>query len=257
LDFAKPELDVVLVTPDAAAARRFYVEVLGFDDCGEATDVDGESHVVVGWGAQRIFLRERCGLGERSPGALYAGLGYRVLGLFVFDMEGICSRIRAQGRRVAEGIELPGQLQLRFAKDADGNMLELIGLLNPPADLASIRDRIQVGMTVSDVEDTRAFYAGCLGLPEQAPTPIDAESIRYAVTAGSSTLKYWQREITPPNTAGPPETAIGIRSVTLHVADLAAALREISIPPVRVAPERGVAWLADPDGNWLALRESS
>jgi catechol 2,3-dioxygenase-like lactoylglutathione lyase family enzyme len=250
LDLARPQLDVGLVTSDVAAASSFYTDVLGFEA------LPGP-RARLRFGAQHIELIAPRPAPARAPGGLSDGTGMRVLGLLIDDLDAVCARIRARGRRVAEGVDLPGRLRIRFARDADGNMLELIGLPEPAG--TRLRDRIQIGLTVADAERSRAFYGGALGLPEQPALPMGEDMTRFAFSAGGTTLKLWQRPEPLPSFAGPPLDALGIRFVLATLRDAERtllALRQrglaLETAPSGLAP--GIAGcLVDPDGNWLVL----
>ena len=109
-------------------------------------------------GGQLVKLMDYPDKPPQRPSGLYDGIGYRVLAFFVDDLDALIGRIEASGGRVAPGVDLPGKLRIRFAKDADGNMLELLGLDEPGG--YALKDRVQVGMTVADVEALRAVVRG-------------------------------------------------------------------------------------------------
>jgi catechol 2,3-dioxygenase-like lactoylglutathione lyase family enzyme len=182
-----------------------------------------------------------------------------VLGLVVDDLDALCDRIQASGRRVAPGIDLPGSWPVRFARDADGNMLELIG--RPEAAPRTHLDRLQVGLTVADAGRMRAFYGGALGLPEQPSRPMGDGMTRYAFAVGDSTLKLWSRPEPLPRLSGAPGLRRGIRGVSLAVASLEPARAELASRGVAPAADPGVPgaerafWIEDPEGGWIEIRE--
>jgi catechol 2,3-dioxygenase-like lactoylglutathione lyase family enzyme len=254
LDPARPVLDIGLVTAERDEAIAFYREVLGFMPCG------GAAHRLR-FGAQCIEWIQPEVTPPRQPSGLYDGTGYRVLGLLVDDLDAICERIEARGRRVAEGVDLPGRLRIRFAKDVDGNMLELIGLPEPAG--PALRDRIQIGLTVADAARTRTFYARELGLPEHPDVPMGEGMTRYSVAVGGTTLKFWQRPVAPPRLGGTPLAAIGIRYTIASLTDAENTVAALTAHGLRVEPAPQalgpavVACLVDPDDCWIALREAA
>jgi len=249
---ARPDVGVGFVSANAAAAVDFYGEVLGFTTEGAAvSDARGIVQAMRA-GGNRVEIRELSAPPPSAAGGIYDAFGLRVLGVLVDDLDGVIDRIRARGRRVADARDLPGRLRITFAKDADGNMLELIGLPEPAG--PELTSRLQIGLTVSDVEAARAFYGGVLGLPEQPPVPIQAGILRYAFSAGRSTIKLWRPPETKRSHAGPPEAAIGIRAIHFAVDDPESLRDVVESRGARLtAMEGGLPgfYAIDPDGNRL------
>ena len=108
-----------------------------------------------------------------------------------------------------------------FASDPEGNVLELIGLHKPGGD--ALKTRMQIGLTVADVERSRAFYGQTLGLKEEPVMEIGGNlKLRYGFVWGSTTVKFWAlpgAEL--PVHSGPPADRAGIRMFTVMVEDLA------------------------------------
>jgi len=250
-------LDVGLITGDAERARRFYADVMQLSEAESATCAGGGTRYRFRAGRQWLSLYRMAAVPQRQPGGLYDGIGYRVLAFLVDDLDALCERIVAFGGHVAKGVDLPGRLSVRFAKDTDGNMLELLGLAEPGGD--ATEDRIQAGLTVADAERSRDFYGRILGWPEHPRHPMPDEMTRYAFSAGTSTLKFWSRKEMLPNLAGRPELHIGIRFVTVTVPDVARVREEATArgaPACRDHAGLGgehSAWISDPDGNWIEL----
>jgi catechol 2,3-dioxygenase-like lactoylglutathione lyase family enzyme len=251
LGLARPHLDAWLVTADLPRALSFWTDVVRLDVIEARPH---EATLAVGGQRLRLAAPEPCP--PRASGGLYAGTGYRVLSLVVDDLEALCDRIAARGRRVAPGIDLPGRWPIRFARDADGNMIELIG--RPASARAEEVDRLQVGLTVADAARMRGFYARTLGLPEQPARPMGDGMTRYAFSVGHSTLKLWERPGPLPRLTGRPGDAVGIRAVVLTTADAGEASRLLDARGRRVhdpglpAPD-DLAWVQDPEGGWLAV----
>ena len=75
------------------------------------------------------------------------------MAVFVDDLPALRERIHESGRGSTEPTIIIGDLAISFAKDADGNMLERIGLPEPQGD--DLANRLQIGLTVGDVEKPR------------------------------------------------------------------------------------------------------
>ena len=114
------------------------------------------------------------------------------------------------------------------------------------------KDSIDLGIVVSDITRSLAFYRDYLGLPFERSMPM------------SKTTKLW--ELTePPGAAGttwPLEAQLGMRYITLSVSNLDDVLAEagdgvkIILPATQLMPGVRIAMLADPDGNAVELLEA-
>lgn len=243
-----PELGVVLVTRDVDAARDFYRDVLDFTEAGA-----GALRV----GGHRVELREVPHAPRRAAG-IYDAVGLRVLAVFVDDLDAVIARVRARGRRIADASWLPGRLRVTFAKDADGNLLELLGLPEPAG--GGLVNRLQLGLTVRDIATSRRFYGEVLGLPEQPPIEIGDGHVRYTFHAGTTAIKFWSPGGALPVATGCPEDAVGIRELVFGVDDVDATCAELAargvvlaVAPAATGGGGRTAVVTDPDGNWLRL----
>ncbi len=223
-------LDLVLATADPAGLAAFYQENFGAGRVADATPWRAEAAVSLG--AQRLAFRRASEAERSSPKGIYDAIGLRVVALLVEDLDAVCARLEALGRRVAPGVDLPGRLAIRFARDPDGNTLELIGLGAPPPPRP-----IQVGLTVRDAEASCAFYERELGLKAQPPAEISKGVTRHGFDAGGSTLKLWQPRGDTAALDAPREGQIGIDAVVLRV------LRRGETARI----------LTDPDGNRIEV----
>lgn len=256
LRLARPDLGVGLVSPDAAAAADFYAGVLDFTHLGRSSvGVDGRVERLRA-GGNDFEIRDYAKPPPSATGGIYDAYGIRVIAVFVDDLDLVIERIRARGRRVADARDLPGKLRITFAKDPDGNMLELIGLPAPAG--PELTSRLQIGLTVSDVDRARAFYGGVLALPEQPAVPIQAGILRHAFSAARTTIKLWRSPEPCVSHAGPPAAAIGVREIRFLVDDLAAVRAELCgrgaviIEHVEAFGSTELGFhVVDPDGNHL------
>lgn len=253
LDLTHPTLDVGVVAHDTAGMRRFYGDVLGLELAPTIQVADGEVVVHrVGTSTVKLWC-----LGSPPPldgGGMDAAVGYRLLTLMLPDLDAVLARAEAAGivdierRTFGEG---PGAVPLAFLGDVDGNALELVGL-------PGIEPSLQVGLTVSDVERTGDFLTDALGF---APNPVVRfdNMVSHSVDFGSTVVKYWHLGDGFPVHTGPITERAGIRYVTAQVASVAAAVEALEargVPVVMAPTEVGeaiIAFVADPDGNWLEL----
>lgn len=224
-------LDLVLASADPAGLAGFYTEVLGGEPMRSASSWHAEA--AVGFGDQAVAFRPAAEPARTSPKGIYEAIGWRVVALLVPDVDGVCARIEAGGRRVARGVDLPGRLSVRFARDPDGNTLELIGLDGPAP-----RQPLQVGLTARDAEASCAFYEHELGLVPQPKAPISKGITRHGFGVGGTTLKLWQPLGDTAALPGPEPGQIGIEAVALRA----------------LGRDETARVLFDPDGCRLELR---
>ena len=255
----KKQLDIGLVTADAQKARDFYGEVFGLPEEEPVASSRGTQFRFRA-GNQLIKLLDLPQKPPRYPSEMYAGIGYRVMAFFVDDLPALRERILATGRGVTKPTIVLGKLAISFAKDADGNMLELIGLPEPRGD--TLQDRVQIGLTVADVEKSRHFYGEVLGLGEHPQMPMSEGLTRFAFSAGSTTIKFWSKGPGLARFAGPFPEAVGIRFVTFTVDDVDGLARElarrgarIAMPLTDIAGRARIFFAEDPDGNWIEFAE--
>ena len=257
---AKPQLDIGLVTSDSEKARAFYGDILGFSE--EEAKPFGSDALQYRFrtGNHLIKLMDYATTPASQPSGMYDRLGYRVIALLVDDLPAIRTRIHQTGRKTTDPVVIVGKLEVSFAKDSDGNLLELIGLPEPKGE--ALADRVQIGLTVGDAEKSRAFYGQTLGLEEQPEMEMSQSLTRYAFSAGSTTIKFWSPDPSPEAGTGPIGNAVGIRYVTFSVPDLdllcsdiAARGAKIVLPPTVLPGGTRISFTCDPDGNWIEFVE--
>ena len=99
---------------DLAAARRFYVDVLGFTERVDRPDFPGTPGAWLDVGSQQVHLI----VGE-VPARL--GQHYAVL---VADIDSTVATLHERGVRVSDPVEVGTGLQ-SFTRDPSGNMVEI------------------------------------------------------------------------------------------------------------------------------------
>jgi lactoylglutathione lyase len=119
-----------------------------------------------------------------------------------------------------------------------------------------------VAIRVKDVERTLEFYVGRLGFEELFRLDRDGRLwLLYLHITDSQFLEVF------PEAAGdraPPREANGLNHICLEVADIDAAIKELSAAGVRLTREKQLgadgnyqAWIEDPDGNRIELMQMS
>jgi glyoxylase I family protein len=99
---------------DLAAARRFYVDLLGFTERTDRPDFVGVPGAWLDVGGQQVHLI----VGEVPP---RLGQHYAVL---VPDLDAAVAAMRDRGVRVSDPVEVGTNLQ-SFTRDPSGNMVEI------------------------------------------------------------------------------------------------------------------------------------
>src|SRR4051812_38824718 len=166
MQILKPELDVGLVPSDPDATCTFYREVMGFAQ--QPSVPLGKRAVQHRFRVGGHVLKCNC-LGQppaRESGGVERAIGMRLLAFIVDDLDGLLARLDAAGKKHSS-MPVPDSSTFRvaFTKDPDGNVLELVGLKKPAGE--KLRARMQIGMTVADIERSRHFYGQQLGLTEE------------------------------------------------------------------------------------------
>jgi catechol 2,3-dioxygenase-like lactoylglutathione lyase family enzyme len=102
---------------------------------------------------------------------------------------------------------------------------------------------------ITDVARSRAFYTGCLGLPEIAPPRTFDFVVVWYDLGGGQTLHLLQK---------PQPDALSPRHFALHVADAAAArdamrANGVAVEETTPIPHCDRFFVRDPDGNRIEL----
>jgi catechol 2,3-dioxygenase-like lactoylglutathione lyase family enzyme len=233
---------------------EFYGEVLGLDRLGSFSDVGAGGVHRFRAGAGELKLTQRVGDRSYVDGGVADATGLRLITLYFPDAEALNERFAAHGLPAPEWKPIPGTTRsAALVIDADGQPVELIAA---PGEGEDVLKQVEVGLTVSDLEASRAFYRDFVGLEELPPvedvtTGVTKHPFRHGSTTVS--LRSYGAEL-PADTGGG-----GIQYV----------IRDAALVD-RMAKERGVTietplntlagyalttiWLNDPDGitNYFA-----
>jgi catechol 2,3-dioxygenase-like lactoylglutathione lyase family enzyme len=216
MELVKPTLDVGIIVSDLEKAKTFYEEVLRLKPISPLPLPDGTALTRYTHGTSVIKLREFPNA-PKYPAPIRKAIGIRSITLFV------------DGKPAGA------------IADPDGNPIELV---------SAEADGIQVGLTVSDLEASRAFYGKILGFPEEEQSIF---------TAGQSKIELWEGDGAGlPKHTGNITDAIGFRYFTFMVKDVDAVHEAakasgatVAVPPFDLGKLARILMLADPDGNWV------
>ncbi len=241
---------------DAAAEKmfEFYGQVLGFQQLSTINLGTGTGVARFQAGAQEVKLTRRVGDREYRGGGVDGATGLRLLTFFFADEQALVRRFAEHGYAAPRFDAQPGtNRKTALVADPDGQAVELVVIPGAsPAELAAL----EVGLTVADVEKSRAFYRSFVGL-EELPPVADARfgTTKYSFRHGATTisLRSFGRPLPADTGSG------GIQYVVSNVEAVAALVeaRHIAIEqPLNTL--QGFAlrtiWVSDPDGitNYFA-----
>ncbi len=166
--FVQPSMNVFRrFKAEPEAMYNFYGKALGFEqlttfNVGAKTDVArfqvGDSQLKLsGTVPNRTYQR----------GEIKDATGVRLLSFFFTDRHALEERLRTQGIKVPLFNPVKGTARSHaLLKDPDGQWVELV--IVPDSEKAACMG-IEVGLSVSDLEKSRAFYREFVGLEEMPP----------------------------------------------------------------------------------------
>jgi len=125
---------------------------------------------------------------------------------------------------------------------------------------------IDAGLVVSDANRALRFWRDTIGFPlDEVRELPNGEGKQYRLRCGDSLVKLLALSDPPEDTvAGPPRGARGLRYLTIFVRNLDALVESCREAGYRITMEpqvspifpNRIAFVEDPDGNWLELFES-
>ena len=125
---------------------------------------------------------------------------------------------------------------------------------------------IDIGIIAKNIDAMKTFYGEVLGLELEASIPMPGGGTMNRFKVGDSIIKVIELDTTAPAEAPPGgiRGATGYRYWTIHTPSLEGVLDKIIesghkvVVPAKVIREGiTIAIVADPDGNWVELLESS
>ena len=132
--------------------------------------------------------------------------------------------------------------------------------------LEAQKSSIDIGIIVKDIDAMMKFYGEILGLDLEATIPMPGGGTMNRFKVGDSIIKLIALDPAPSAEAEPGgiRAASGYRYWTIHVPSLAEIIGKVEagggkvVVPIREIREGGsIAFLEDPDGNWVELLQNS
>lgn len=239
---------------DAEAMFSFYGDALGLDRL-QAFDVGGGTNVFrFNVGRSEVKLTRRVPNKSYEPGAVDDATGLRLLTFFYPNREELIERFQQLGLAAPEFEPVPGSDRWSaIVYDPDGHAVEIVVAPNAPQDLYN---SIEIGLTVSDLDESREFYREFVGLEELDPVDDHRfDTKKYSYRHGSTTvsLRHFGADL-------PADTGTGGIQYVVSSADevdVLARERNISVDqPLSTLAGFNLRtiWLNDPDGitNYFA-----
>ncbi|MGE5722565.1 MAG: VOC family protein [Sphingomonadales bacterium] len=248
--FAQQSMNVYRRFPTEQRAKmvEFYDKVLGLQPLQPINLGGGQQVILFRVGSGQIKLAAGLKPGrEYHPGGVNEATGIRLFTLFFPDEAALTARFRALGYAAPSFRDGGGGRRVALVQDPGGFTLELVVVPGAGPDAYA---KVEVGINVSDLERSRAFYRDFVGLDELPPVNDPVLGVtRYPYRNGETTLNLWSAGGNLPADTG----SAGIQYVVSDVdaADARAKARNITVEqPLGGVPGFNVrtVWLNDPDG---------
>ncbi|MCH2323185.1 MAG: VOC family protein [Pseudohongiellaceae bacterium] len=132
--------------------------------------------------------------------------------------------------------------------------------------LETQKSSIDIGIIVKDIDAMMKFYGEILGLDLEATIPMPGGGTMNRFKVGDSIIKLIALDPAPSAEAEPGgiRAASGYRYWTIHVPSLEEIIGKVEagggkvVVPIREIREGvSIAFLEDPDGNWVELLQNS
>jgi lactoylglutathione lyase len=118
---------------------------------------------------------------------------------------------------------------------------------------------VMPNLYTADIERAVGFYRDLLGGTQTFRTPAEGIPVHVELRIGDVIIALSSREAVPrhglpmPTAGNPMELVVGCDSTDEAVAALRAAGTPVLVEPYSHASGHRRAYVADPDGNWIAL----
>jgi len=248
--FAQGSMNVYRRFPPEQRARmvEFYEKVLGLQPLQPINLGGGQQMILFRVGSGQIKLASGLKEGRQyNLGTVNGATGIRLYTLFFPDEGALTARFQALGYPAPTFKDIGGGRRAALAAEPGGFLLELVIV---PGAVSGPTAGVEVGVNVSDLEKSRAFYRDFVGLEELAPVKDPFLGVtKYPFRHGETTIDLWSAGRNLPADTG----SAGIQYVisNIEAVDASAKARNVTVE----TPLGGVAgfnirtvWLNDPDG---------
>jgi catechol 2,3-dioxygenase-like lactoylglutathione lyase family enzyme len=237
---------------ERAKMVEFYGKVLGLRPLPSFALGGGNEMTRFQVGTSEIKLTTVVRGRQYGTGRIPDVAGLRVLTFFFPDETALAARFQEHGYPLPEFRDAGPGRRVAHVADPDGQWVEIVVVPGAPDDTF---DRIEVGITATNLEKSRAFYRDFVGLAELPPVhdPV-LNTTKHPFRHGTTTINVWSFGRGLPVNNG----SAGIQYVVNHVdpIDTLARSRGVTIeqPLASTLGTLRTIWLADPDGvtNYFA-----
>src|SRR5262245_3044703 len=236
---------------DAAKMTGFYGDVLGLKALPPLRMPGGGSMILFQIGSGQVKLQATPAANEYASGPVREVSGLRVFTFFFPDEQALTARFVKNGYPAPQFQTTPNGRRA-MVLDPENQWVELVVL---PGAASSVYDTMEVGLTVTDLEKSRAFYRDFVGL-EELPAVKDAllGVTKYPLHHGQTTVNVWS--FGPTAKANTRTAGIQYVITDVEAVDVKAKAQAVKIdtPLGNFSAGLRTIWLSDPDGitNYFA-----
>jgi len=232
----------------------FYHDVLGLRPLTPIDLGGGQTIILFTIGSGQIKLAPGLKEGrEYHLGGVNEATGIREFTLFFPDEAALAGRFVAQGHAAPEFTDAGAGARAALVQDPGGFTLKLVVVQDASPDDYG---KLEVGINVSDLDSSRAFYRDFVGLDELPPVRDELLGVTaYPYRHGATTIQLWSAGQDLPADTG----SAGIQYVVSDAAavDALGKQRQVTVEtPLGSLPgfDLRFVWLNDPDGvtNYFA-----
>ena len=236
---------------DAAKMTGFYGDVLGLKALPALRMPGGGSMILFQIGTGQVKLQATPAASEYASGPVREVSGLRVFTFFFPDEQALTARFVQHGYPAPQFQTTPAGRRA-MALDPENQWVELVVM---PGASPSVYDSMVVGLTVTDLEKSRAFYRDFVGL-EELPAVKDSllGVTKYPFRHGTTTVNVWS--FGPTSRANTRTAGIQYVISDVEAVDVKAKAQAVKIdtPLGNFSAGLRTIWLSDPDGvtNYFA-----
>jgi predicted enzyme related to lactoylglutathione lyase len=237
---------------EPAKMASFYGEVLGLKQLPSLNMPGGGQMMLFEIGSGQVKLQFTAAAGEYKTGPVREVTGLRVFTFFYPEEAAVTARFVQHGYPAPAFRAGRGNTRAAMVLDPANQWVELVVA---PGASPEVYQSYEVGLTVSDLDKSRAFYRNFVGLTELPPVEDELlGTTRYPYRHGTTTVNVWTfGKGLPANTR-----SAGIQYVVSDVeaVDAKAKAQKVKIdtPLGNFSAGLRTIWLSDPDGvtNYFA-----
>jgi catechol-2,3-dioxygenase len=236
---------------DAAKMTAFYGDVLGLKALPPLRMPGGGSMILFQIGTGQVKLQATPAASEYASGPVREVSGLRVFTFFFPDEQALTARFAQHGYPAPQFQATPSGRRA-MVQDPEKQWVELVVM---PGASQSVYDSMEVGLTVTDLEKSRAFYRDFVGLDE-LPAVQDTllGVMKYPFRHGTTTVNVWSFGPTPRANTRTAGIQYVISDVEAVDGKAKAQAVKIDTPLGNFSAGLRTIWLSDPDGitNYFA-----